>query len=273
MNRIDISPLFIGGLGNRLYQLAYVLTLADLGGYSMVVHPLTESLKHSMVKQLYGVLAKKEDMDENGGHPYDMRLQDAFCIDVGCEHDGNVIGHLETTMKSNELANIELTTNGVYYSIGYYFNYTYVRYVLDRGLFPSWQPSLSFPSVDGPIIHLRFGYAYDNFSPHIDFSDFAHRILPILERHSASKWTVLTNDASKIPDAIRPHIGAVYDGATTGVYAALHMGSRASMLIMSSSTLSAWMAYLGPSDRIVYCPREFVNQHGSAAIAPNWRMF
>ena len=275
MSSIDISPLFIGGLGNRLYQLAYALTLADLGGYpKIVVHPLTDRVKHIITKQLQGMLMKKEDMDENGGHPFDMKLQDAFCIDMGSEqYDGDVVAILESSKRAMELQSLHTHNNGVIYLIGYYFNYTYVRYVLDRGLFPLWQPNLRFPSVDGPVIHLRFGYTYDNFPPLFNISDSVHRVLSIFERHDTSKWTILTNDALQIPECILSRAGAVYDGAAAGVYAALNMGSRATVLVMSNSTLSAWMAYLGPIDRVVYCPREFVNQHGSAVVAPNWHMF
>lgn len=268
----DVSPLFIGGLGNRLYQLANAIYVAGALGGKVVYRELDDSTKADKFKD-FGCF-KIDDLHENGGHPTKYKLTDVFDIEQGDHHVCQPIiipeilspvppCPLDPPVLSSELLQtLNSVGNQLVYLKGYYFNAEVVEWVLKNQKFPRFKISVALP-VTGHIAHIRLGYEYDNFDLN---TSYVERILNIIER-IGGEWTIFTNRPVDFP---LQQIKYVY-GPDVDVYEALHMCVGAKIVVMSSSTLSAWMAFLSGAE--VWCPEEYTRIHGPRAASSMWKIY
>lgn len=258
---MSVSPLFIGGLGNRLFQLANAIFVASLTKRSMVYKDLTVSHKRALKQNLS--YFKIEDLLENGGHESKYKLEEVFDFEVDSNQaDTSEIFYESRNMIQNILANPRENIH-IY---GYFFNANIVERVIAEGKFPKW----SFAPVEIPVTpfvaHIRVAYNKDNF---IASTSSIDRLGPILEK--SDEWTIFTNDPHKLPLSITSRAKYVY-GTEIDVYDTLNIASQAKTLVMTCSTLSAWMAFLGESKE-VYCPTEYIDMHGLASTSAKWKLY
>jgi len=259
-----ISPVFVGGLGNRLFQLVNAIFLADLLGVKMIYKDLQLSDKMRFKNQLK--YFKIEDA-LSGGHPSKYRITDIFDFEKSndLQHETYKLAS-ESQFLSRQLdpklqENIHLA--------GYYFNANIAEKVISDKKFPPWNSD--FRPVNVPITpyiaHIRVPYQYDNFTA----STSAFSRLNSILREFPKEWTFFTNDSSKIPSDLLTHAKYVY-GSEVDVYDTLKLSESAEILIMSCSTLSGWMAFLG-NHKKVYCPKEYISSHGLSSISSKWHIY
>lgn len=260
---MSVSPLFIGGLGNRLFQLANAIFVASLTKRTMIYKDLTVSHKKTLKQNLS--YFKIEDLLENGGHESKYKLEDVFNFKVDC----NQADTSEIFYESRNLIQNILATGREHIHIyGYFFNANIVERVIADGMFPIWSPSFT-PAVipSTPFVaHIRVAYNKDNF---IASTSSLVRLGPVLE--CSNEWTIFTNDSSKLPSSITSRAKYVY-GTEIDVYDTLNIACQAKTLVMTCSTLSAWMAFLGESKE-VYCPTEYIDMHGLASVSAKWKLY
>src|SRR5437016_4798422 len=139
-----ISPIFIGGLGNRLYQLSAAAYLAHRTKFTLCWRDLEYQYK-SLHHKLFGCF-KVEDMLENGGHPTKYTLSEVFDIQVGDAVD-RVYMVLDLDSGEKIAAQKETGTN-IIHTHGYFMYANIVEYVISRNIFPRW--SLKFSSLSLP---------------------------------------------------------------------------------------------------------------------------
>jgi hypothetical protein len=265
-----ISPILSGGLGNRLYQLAGALWIADKALSSLVWLDVSASYKAREYKNL--MCFKVEDLMENGGHPTKYGLVDVFDLPYGDPVDPKVI-----ITDNNLEAGIEyLRTDArpIVHTAGPFMIAKIAEEVIAKNSFPGWHPNFLPPPIPftSHVLHLRLHYQHDNFNPEYLRNKRIEGLLANISGEE-KRWTVFTNDKSRIPQGIVDRSAHIY-GPEIDVYEALRWAtdSGVEVLVMSCSTLSAWMAFLGHHKK-VWCPREYGPVHGYASCSNRWTFY
>lgn len=280
-----ITPILVGGLGNRLYQIANALRLqenfnAELKLYKIKTQPSDLINNRHLILRL-------EDFDDFGGHTLlekdglPKSLPELFPT-LNFEKEPTLINdilHNKRLIFENNVNSID--NNHDIAVMGYFFGYNFVSSQVEkmRSLFnPSIEkyidenyPDLTNKRVLG--IHLRLGIGTDN-NPAVGVSlDFYNQILE-LEKNNFDLIYIVTDNPERAKNFI-PNLNI--NGIDTVIienepmFVDLLILSKCSTLIIAPSTLSAWSAYLNKNKNI-YVPQIWVHHHWTTNIPSEWKL-
>lgn len=271
-----VSPLFINGLGNRLYQLAAASYFAYKTNSTLTLVDLPIDLKQRYYKE-FGCF-KLDDMLENGGHPTKYKLTDVFDLPISSRDQKEGSPLLEIYVRTIDDAILPKTESDCIHIHGNFMFADIVEQCFSLNIFPRWQPSFQPPLVEmtDHVVHIRIYYGYDNIidptylkNERIEGVMTSISPIPLHEK----RWTIFSNDPSKIPTQILSMAKYVH-GPEVDVYETLRYASHrdVKVLVMSCSTFSSWMAFLGSHEQ-VFCPKEYVDIHGQRSYSNKWRFY
>lgn len=268
-----LSPVLIGGLGNRLYQIYQCIATSHQFNKKWSIQPLGQDIE-SQIASILGI--KSNAFQENGGHPSKYNLTQVF--DLPFETNP-----INTTRLIQEHSLAQSPGNNKLFSHipdtlnlhinGCWFQKFWYDYCVYHHLDLKFKTDFSNLKLYKNVLHLRFVYQYDNYGLDKPDYDAIHEIMSKISLTNNDSWAILTNDPSQIQEKFTK--ADIFGPNDLDVYETLYLGSKAENLIMAPSTLSAWMAYL-ESDKIhkkVFVPNSFIQLHGMQAIDLSWTVF
>lgn len=272
-----IAPIFIGGFGNRLYQLAHAFMLSDRHGTKLELHSISPLPNDSKLFYAMGV-HRPEDFADFGGHklierpPLPSNLEELF---PKLEFKKSSIDYFDEYHWIKEGSRDETFTEEFIVIHGYFFGYSNIA-----GYTEEVRKCFN-PIIDGYLkippktlgVHLRLGINTDNFiAPPLNIEYYNK----ILKEVNFDRIYVFTDNLERARAIIgiwkdnRDYDFYKYDFTiieNNPMYLDMLMMSKCDTLIMSSSTLSAWSGYF--SKGTVYTPKRWLAQH-STDIPANW---
>jgi hypothetical protein len=262
-----ISPVLVGGLGNRLYQIFQAIAIAHIYKKIFVIQTLHPSLEFQ-VSQILKI--QLNAFQENGGHPSKFKLKEVFEINYENEPIlSSVFIQDSLLVQTPGLNKLFAEHTPIIHINGSWFHKFWFDYCLKYNLVPKFKIDFSNIKLYKNVAHLRFQYKYDSYT--LDKPNF-ETIIQIMKTRNLEKWAILTNDTSQLPEEIKI-MGDVFGPDDLDVYECLYVGSNSENLIMAPSTLSSWMAYIGNQDKKVFVPQYFINLHGIQAVDLKWTVF
>jgi hypothetical protein len=282
---MTITPILVGGLGNRLYQLANALRLqekfnADLKLFKIKTQPNDVMNHRSLVLRL-------EDFDDFGGHTLLEKeglpktiseLFPTLNIDDEPQFINDILSNKQLVYENN----IHLVDgkNDIVV-MGYFFGYNFVSFqienmrklfnpVLDEYIDKNY-PLLSSKRVLG--IHLRLGIGSDN-NPAVGVPlDFYNQILQSEENNFDLIYVVTDNPEKAknfIPNLDIKNVETIII-ENEPMFVDMLILSKCTTLIIAPSTLSAWSAYLNKNNNI-YVPKIWAHHHWTSNIPKEWKL-
>jgi hypothetical protein len=282
---MTITPILVGGLGNRLYQLANALRLqekfnADLKLFKIKTQPNDVMNHRSLVLRL-------EDFDDFGGHTLLEKeglpktiseLFPTLNIDDEPQFINDILSNKQLVYENN--VHLVDGKNDIVV-MGYFFGYNFVSSqienmrklfnpVLDEYIDKNY-PLLSSKRVLG--IHLRLGIGSDN-NPAVGVPlDFYNQILQSEENNFDLIYVVTDNPEKAknfIPNLDIKNIETIII-ENEPMFVDMLILSKCTTLIIAPSTLSAWSAYLNKNNNI-YVPKIWVRHHWTSNIPKEWKL-
>jgi hypothetical protein len=282
---MTITPILVGGLGNRLYQLANALRLqekfnADLKLFKIKTQPNDVMNHRSLVLRL-------EDFDDFGGHTLLEKeglpktiseLFPTLNIDDEPQFINDILSNKQLVYENN--VHLVDGKNDIVV-MGYFFGYNFVNSQIEnmRKLFnpvlneyiDKNYPLLSSKRVLG--IHLRLGIGSDN-NPAVGVPlDFYNQILQSEENNFDLIYVVTDNPEKAknfIPNLDIKNIETIII-ENEPMFVDMLILSKCTTLIIAPSTLSAWSAYLNKNNNI-YVPKIWVHHHWTSNIPKEWKL-
>jgi hypothetical protein len=282
---MTITPILVGGLGNRLYQLANALRLqekfnADLKLFKIKTQPNDVMNHRSLVLRL-------EDFDDFGGHTLLEKeglpktiseLFPTLNIDDEPQFINDILSNKQLVYENN--VHLVDGKNDIVV-MGYFFGYNFVSSQIEnmRKLFnpvideyiDKNYPLLSSKRVLG--IHLRLGIGSDN-NPAVGVPlDFYNQILQSEENNFDLIYVVTDNPEKAknfIPNLDIKNIETIII-ENEPMFVDMLILSKCTTLIIAPSTLSAWSAYLNKNNNI-YVPKIWVRHHWTSNIPKEWKL-
>jgi hypothetical protein len=282
---MTITPILVGGLGNRLYQLANALRLqekfnADLKLFKIKTQPNDVMNHRSLVLRL-------EDFDDFGGHTLLEKeglpktiseLFPTLNIDDEPQFINDILSNKQLVYENN--VHLVDGKNDIVV-MGYFFGYNFVSSQIEnmRKLFnpvideyiDKNYPLLSSKRVLG--IHLRLGIGSDN-NPAVGVPlDFYNQILQSEENNFDLIYVVTDNPEKAknfIPNLEIKNIETIFI-ENEPMFVDMLILSKCTTLIIAPSTLSAWSAYLNKNNNI-YVPKIWVHHHWTSNIPKEWKL-
>ena len=282
---MTITPILVGGLGNRLYQLANALRLqekfnADLKLFKIKTQPNDVMNHRSLVLRL-------EDFDDFGGHTLLEKeglpktiseLFPTLNIDDEPQFINDILSNKQLVYENN--VHLVDGKNDIVV-MGYFFGYNFVSSqienmrklfnpVLDEYIDKNY-PLLSSKRVLG--IHLRLGIGSDN-NPAVGVPlDFYNQILQSEENNFDLIYVVTDNPEKAknfIPNLDIKNVETIII-ENEPMFVDMLILSKCTTLIIAPSTLSAWSAYLNKNNNI-YVPKIWVHHHWTSNIPKEWKL-
>lgn len=281
---MTVTPILIGGFGNRLYQLTNALRLCDKYNAELLIHNI-ETVPNDVPTYRKFIL-RESDFSDFGGHPL-------VNIDGLPATLSEVFPHLNFVRKPIKIQDI-VDKKPLYFEknineipeetdvsvMGYFFGYSFMKEHV-KNLHWSMNPSISiyvkekYPELlDKKVlgIHLRLGIGTDNFSA-IDIPTSFYLDILERERNNYDEVFIITDNPSKakvfidglnIPTPVRIIIDEP-------MYVDMMIMSYCYTLVVGCSTLSGWASYINHHNNI-YVPQVWVRHHKTNDISPTWKI-
>lgn len=282
---MKIIPILIGGLGNRLYQIANAFRLQEMYNAELEFYKI--QTQHSDVPKYRHLILREKDFDDFGGHNLVIK-----------ENLPKTISELFPTLNWNlngtKIDDILINRNLYYENIiqtinpevdavvmGYFFDYSFVgnqiqkvksainqnvkNYISDK------YPDLFSKRILG--IHLRLGIDTDN-TPAINVGqNFYTQII-------TSEWENF-DEIYVVSDNVGRAMGYIDSLNITGknitfiqdepMYVDMLILSHCTTLIVAPSTLSAWSSYLN-NHKNIYVPQIWTSHHWTNNVPEEWKI-
>jgi len=282
---MTITPILIGGLGNRLYQLANALRLQEIFNCNLKIFRINPKSKD--VSDYRHLVLRASDFDDFGGHNILKKdgLPTTFSELFPTLNISDGLHNVDNILKDKKLF-FENTINFIIPGkdtvvMGYFFSYKFVSSQIEtiRNLLNPMveeyvditYPTLLSEKVLG--IHLRLGIGTDNTPAINDPLTFYNNILNLEENNFDSILIVSDN-----PEKAKNFIGGLNIDSSKfkiikdePMFVDMLILSKCSTLIIAPSTLSAWSAYLNKHKNI-YVPEIWVRHHWTNDIPKEWKI-
>ena len=283
---MKITPILIGGFGNRLYQLSNALRLADKFNGDVVLPNL--KISYQDVRRFNNLVIREADFSDFGGHK--LTTIDGLPTKINEIFTGIKYNDEETTIDNllnNSKIYYEETINTVDGNddialISYFFSYN--KFIGDyanklRGLLnPSIEkyifekyPDLLTKKIMG--VHMRMGINTDN-NPAIYVPDFFYHNIFNIEVNNHDEIYIFTDNPAKTENYIgrfNLNFDKVKVIREEPMYVDMLMMSLCHTLIVGCSTLSSFSSYINKYKNI-YVPSLWLPHHGTNDIPKEWKV-
>ena len=259
-----IIPLLIGGLGNRLYQLANAFRLRDKYNTELKLYSL-DPLPENLANYAYLGVRRPEDFADFGGHYLNKKdglpqtLNELFPT-LNFETIAYEDLKYDRICKEGEVIDPSLDT----LVLGYYFGYSNIKDHIQelKECFNHIKAEVP-PNTLG--VHLRLGIGTDNYACFNVDMNFYH----IVEKETTyDQCYIFTDNVIDATEFLKnTNFKNVKIIENNPMYLDMLMLSKCDTVAISLSTLSAWSAYFSKGK--VYVPNNWMTQH-SKDIAKNW---
>jgi hypothetical protein len=282
---MKIIPILIGGLGNRLYQIANSFRLqelynSDLEFYKIITQP-------SDVPKYRHLILREKDFDDFGGHNIIFKEKLPKTISelfpkLNWDLSGTKIDDILKNRNlyfENTIQNIKTTQDSVI--MGYFFSYNFIenqvnkikssinenvkKYIINK------YPDLFSKKILG--IHLRLGIDTDN-SPAINVNQNFYNQIISKEWDNFDEIYVVSDNIGKAVnyiDSLNINNKVIKFIEDEPMYVDMLILSHCTTLIIAPSTLSAWASYLNDHKNI-YVPQIWTNHHWTTIIPKEWKI-
>lgn len=282
---ITIVPILIGGLGNRLYQIANAFRLQDLYGSNLKFYKI--NAKHTDIPKYRHLVIRQSDFDDFGGH--DLVIKEDLPKSIS-EVFPTLDFESTPTYIDDILINKQLIFEGNIESInpnidnvvmGYFFPYSFIKNYVGK-VKSSFNPNIQ-KYIDNKYIdlknkkvlgiHLRLGINTDN-NPAIVVPDSFYTNVLNLEKNNFDLIYIISDNIEKsksFMSKIDTFGNSVVYIEGEPMFVDLLILSNCTSLIIAPSTLSAWSAYLNDHKNI-YVPKIWTNHHWTNDIPSEWKL-
>jgi hypothetical protein len=282
---MTIIPILVGGLGNRLYQLANALRLQEKFNSDLKLYKInpqnTDLIKYRHLVIRYG------DFDDFGGHSLlekdvlPKTLSELFPT-LNINNEPHIIDDILINKQLIFENNINIINdNSDAVVMGYFFGYSYVSSQIEnvRKLFNPViehyiDKNYSFlfnKKVLG--IHLRLGIGTDN-NPALEVPLSFYKHILQLEYGNFDTICFVSDNTEKAKNFINnlniTNIEVIII-ENEPMFVDMLILSKCTILIIAPSTLSAWSAYLN-KHKNVYVPKIWVHHHWTSDIPKEWKL-
>lgn len=278
-----ISPILVGGFGNRLYQLANIFRLQRKFNFVTKFYRINST--QNDVINFRSLVLRTSDFDDFGGHEVIKKDNLPFMIN-------DVFPKLNWDTKLTEIS--EILQNKILYFennvslidgnhdsvvAGYFFSYSFIKDDIEN-VRNSFNPSiLNYITSNYNVlfnkkvlgIHLRLGINSDNNPALIIHHQFYQTIIDN-EFNNFDEIFILSDNPKKALDFISNlnfHNKKFTIIEDEPMFVDLHILSLCKIIVIAPSTLSAWSAYLSVDSKI-YVPKIWTHHHWTNDIPKKW---
>lgn len=280
-----INPIFIGGFGNRLYQLANAFRLQDLYECDLKFHII--SPQNDDYKKFRMLIHKDSDLDEFGGHGI---LKKEHLP----QHLNEIFPNLNWNLSENNLNKI-IEDKRIYFEhnilqiehgfdnvvIGYFFHYFFVKDFINKVKESFNHKILNYVKHNYPDLfkkrilglHLRLGINSDNTPAIVVPQDFYSTIINDC-KSDYDEIYVVSDNVEKAKEFIKNYEinKPVKFIENEPMYVDLLILSECAILMIAPSTLSAWSAYLNNNQNNIYVPKIWTSHHWTEDVPKTWKL-
>jgi hypothetical protein len=280
-----LTPILLGGLGNRLYQIANSFKLQKKYGFDLKLYRINPQDIDALTYRTFVV--KKSDFDDFGGHNIIVKKNlpqtidqlfsklnfnktpitiDEIISDKKLYFEGN-IGHIDNTINSaimgyfftySEIVDeIELVKNSI--------NECVNQYIISK------YPELLSEKILG--IHLRLGIATDNFAA-IDIPKTFYENIINIEKNNYDTIFIVSDNieyAKQFVSSMNTMGKNIKFIEDEPMFVDMLILSHCRTLIIGNSTLSAWSGYFNKYNN-VYVPNVWIKHHGTNDLPKEWKI-
>jgi hypothetical protein len=282
---MKIIPILIGGLGNRLYQMANAFRLQEIYNSELEFYKIQTC--PSDVPKYRHLILREKDFDDFGGHNLVIRENLPKTIS---ELFPTLNWNLNRTKIDDILQNRNLYYENIIQNInpnidavvmGYFFDYNFIinqtqklklainqnveKYITNK------YPDLFLKKILG--IHLRLGIDTDNTSAVNVGQNFYTQIISN-EWNNFDEIYVVSDNISRAMsyidslNIIGKTITFIEDEP---MYVDMLILSYCTTLIVAPSTLSAWSSYLN-NHKNIYVPQIWTSHHWTNNVPKEWKL-
>lgn len=282
---MKIIPILIGGLGNRLYQIANGLRLQELYNSELQFYKI--KTQPTDVIKYRNLVLREKDFDDFGGHELKKVNELPKTIDelfptLNWDLSGTKIDEILLNRKlyfENRID--EITNQNDCVIMGYFFSYNFVetkvkslKKILNKNVEKyviSKYPDLFTKKILG--IHLRLGIESDN-TPAISVEkEFYNKILTE-ESKNFDEIYIVSDNVSKSKNYVQNFElknKTIKFIENEPMYVDMLILSYCYILIVAPSTLSSWSSYFSVYKNI-YVPKIWTKHHWTNIIPKEWKI-
>jgi hypothetical protein len=282
---MTIVPILIGGLGNRLYQIANAFRLQSKHDADLKFYRINPKL--SDVPKYRHLILRPSDFDDFGGHELLIKeglpksideIFPNFNFEVNPTEIDEILLN-KNLYYENNINSLDSTRDAVV--MGYFFSYSFVKKAVNRvkeSFNPSIQlyidskyPELKTRRVLG--IHLRLGINSDN-NPALQIDPNFYSSIIEKEKNNTDMIFVVSDNIGRSKDfmsMVNTHGKEVKFIEEEPMFVDLLVLSNCNALIIAPSTLSAWSAYMNDHKNI-YVPRIWTKHHWTTDVPLEWKL-
>jgi|LakMenEpi03Aug12_release.lakeMendotaPanAssembly.Ray.scaffolds.fasta_scaffold222803_2 hypothetical protein len=283
---MTIYPILVGGLGNRLYQIANALRIGEELNCDVKFSRVIAT--NNDVNNFRHLAIRTEDFSDFGGHPLITKsglpstINDIFpnlSFSENQHYISDIINNKQIFFEHNIN---QLSTGKDCVIMGYYFGYRFVSSQINK-LKSHFNPiideyiNLTYPELISKKIfgiHLRLGIGSDN-NPAIEVPIEYYNSIIKKEYNNFDEIYIISDNVEKSKNFIynldigdKP-IKVINDEP---MYVDMLILSKCSILSIAPSTLSAWSSYFNEYKNI-YVPKIWTHHHWTNDIAKEWKLY
>jgi hypothetical protein len=281
-----LTPILLGGLGNRLYQIANGFKLQKEYGFDLKFHRLNQQIID--IKNYRTFVVRSADFDDFGGHNLIIKDNLPKTIDQlfsKLYFESTPMSLDEVIYNKNmyfegKIINIDNTKDSAI--MGYFFTYkdiideielvkksiddSVIKYIDEKYI------ELSTKKILG--IHLRLGINTDNFGAVSVPPSFYENILHIEKNNYDLIYIVSDNIylAKSYVEIFNLDVEKIRFIENEPMFVDLMILSKCSTLVIGNSTLSAWSGFFNKNNNI-YLPGVWIRHHGTNDLPKEWKIF
>jgi hypothetical protein len=280
-----VSPIFVGGFGNRLYQLANIFRLQKKFNFNTKFYRIKSN--ENDVLNFRSLVLRASDFDDFGGH--ELIRKEGLPSNIteifpSLNWENRVVTINE--ILQNKILFFENNINSISphddsIIAGYFFGYSFIEDSIES-VRDSFNPSiLKYIQVNYSDlfnkkilgIHLRMGISSDNNSALVIPHEFYQKIIND-EISEFDEIFIISDNPKKSLDFIsnlnfyNKKIKIIQDEP---MFIDLFILSLCKIIIIAPSTLSAWSSYLSKDSKI-YVPKIWTSHHWTTDVPKTWRL-
>lgn len=282
---MKIIPILIGGLGNRLYQIANAFRLQDIYKSELKFYRIKP--KSTDIPKYRHLVLRESDFDDFGGH--DLVIKEGLPKSIN-----EIFPYFNFEVTPTEIDEILINKN-LYYEnninsimpnidtvvMGYFFSYSFVKDYITK-VKDSFNPSIqhyinnNYTDLKNKRvlgIHLRLGINSDN-NPAIQIPNTFYNNILETENGNYDMIYVVSDNVAKSKEFMKnvnTFDKEIKFIENEPMFVDLLILSNCRTLIIAPSTLSAWSAYLNDHKNI-YVPSIWTKHHWTKDIPNEWKL-
>jgi len=282
---MTITPILIGGLGNRLYQIANAIRLQEKFNCDLKFYRI--SPKSSDIPKYRHLVVRPSDFDDFGGHELLIKdglpktideLFPTFNFELNPTNIDFILKN-KNLYYENDIEFLSPTKDSVI--MGYFFGYSFVKDSIQK-VKNSFNPIVdiyinnNYPDLKSKNIlgiHLRMGINTDN-NPALQVDPNFYSNIINDEKNNIDEIYIVSDNIGRSIEFVKKintHGKTIKFIDGEPMFVDLLILSKCKTLIIAPSTLSAWSAYMNDHKNI-YVPIIWVNHHWTKDISPEWKI-